>query len=239
MRGLSPRLTRLLRLSTLTALSVRALPAAAQLPTYAAPAAAAEAPRATAELQPAPRVTPPPAKTEVITEQRAASSPPPHDDEPVPVEPPPRRRWYGWQTLAADGASLAVFLTAGIASSGNEGFGGRVAAIGAVSYGLTPGIIHFVHRNPGRGFASFGIRLGMPLAGVFIGASAASGCSGFLCEAGGAAVGALIGAGGAIAIDAAVLAYEDPPDHPPIGVSFQPLISVTPKHALFGVAGRL
>lgn len=161
-------------------------------------------------------------------------------DEPLPPAPP-EAHWYGWQTLAADAGTLAIFITAG--AEGGRGGSDKVAEtlawMGVLSYEFAPGIVHFAHRHPGRGFASFGIRLGLPLAGVFLGAAAASGCDGFLCEAGGAAVGALVGVGGAIAIDAAVFAYDDPELAAPRSAFLVPTLAVMPGRATLGLAGRL
>jgi hypothetical protein len=84
-----------------------------------------------------------------------------------------------------------------------------------------------------------GLRLGMPLAGAFLGASAASGCSGFFCEENGAGLGVLLGMAGAIAIDAAVLAYADPKKPNPRGLSLTPLLAVTQRQAWLGVGGEL
>jgi hypothetical protein len=190
----------------------------------------------------------PPAKTDVITEPRHAPDEEDAEDETVDARPGPRRKWYGWQTLAADGASLAALTVAVVLSdraargSDQKGVSGNATGLvwfGALGYELAPGIIHFVHRNPGRGFASMGLRLGMPLAGAFLGASVASGCSGFACQEGGAGVGILLGMGGAIAIDAAVLAYDDPKKPGPRGLSLTPLVAVTRRQAWLGIGGAL
>jgi hypothetical protein len=109
-----------------------------------------------------------------------------------------------------------------------------------LGYEFGPGIVHFVHRNPGRGFASFGVRLGMPLAGAFLGASLFSNCDGYNCEQDGAGAGFLLGMAGAIAIDAAVFAYDDrraPPTH--VGPRLVPLASLRPGRAWVGFGGEL
>ncbi|MES1187367.1 MAG: hypothetical protein ABUL60_26355 [Myxococcales bacterium] len=151
------------------------------------------------------------------------------------------RHWYGWQTLTADGVSITALL-AGVTLSGdgsNNGAGQGLAWFGLLGYELAPGFVHFVHRNPGRGFASFGMRLGLPLAGAFVGASLASGCDSNLCEASGAGAGILIGMGAAIALDAAVFAYDDAKHPLARHVGLMPLVSVTPRLAWFGVGGDL
>jgi len=183
----------------------------------------------------------PPAKTDVITEPQRAPDEDEDDDETGDERLGPQRKWYGWQTLTADGASFAMLVVAARLNSGGENRSGAqaLAWFGLLGYELTPGMIHFVHKNPGRGFASMGLRLGMPLAGAFLGASVASGCSGFACQEGGAGVGILLGMGAAIAIDAAVLAYDDPKKPNPHGLALTPLVSVTPRQAWLGIGGQL
>jgi len=118
--------------------------------------------------------------------------------------------WYGWQTLLADGAALGTWIAAGFADSS------AVSGVGTGIYLLGPPVIHFVHGRVGPGFGSFGIRLLAPPVGAGIGALtglAIGGSSGeFGTTLGGLFLGFLIGAfvgwGTAVAIDAAVLSYE-------------------------------
>ncbi len=121
---------------------------------------------------------------------------------------------------------------------GNSG-GSTLAWAGILGYELAPGIINFAHGNPGRGFASLGIRVGMPLAGAIVGAAVASNCNSSLCEAGGAGVGIMLGMGGAIAIDAAVLAYDKARPRQARRRTFVPLAALTPQQAWIGVGGEL
>jgi hypothetical protein len=193
---------------------------------------------------------PAPAKAAVITapgahreaEARAEEEQNKDEGEGEDADAGLRRHWYGWQTLAADGASVTAFI-AGVSlssqSADRNSTGTALAWFGLLGYELAPGIVHFAHRNPGRGFASFGVRLGMPLAGAFIGASLASGCNTNLCEAGGAGAGILIGMGGAIAIDAALFAYDDPKHPSGRRIGLLPLVSVAPHQAWMGVGGEL
>jgi hypothetical protein len=159
------------------------------------------------------------------------------EDESSATESP-RRTWYGWQTLTADGISTFLVITAASLAESDTDAAETLVWASLASYEFAPGILHFVHQNPGRGFASFGIRLGMPLAGAFVGAAAASGCRGYECEAVGAGVGFLFGMGGAIAIDAAVLAYEDPESSRRVA-RVLPFASVAPGRAYVGLAGEL
>ena len=78
-----------------------------------------------------------------------------------------------------------------------------------------------------------------PIAGILLGAAAASGCDGFLCEAGGAGIGLLLGMGGAIAIDAAVFAYDDPRPRRADARRLVPLFALRPHATWVGVAGEL
>jgi hypothetical protein len=257
MQWLSQRLVCLACIACSAPLLCRAAPAAAQIPIDATADSAADVAPA-AELAPSPEpLSAPPsdtrgpslsapaaAKTVVISEQRPRVEPPPADEgdadaQAVNISSRTRPTWYGWQTLLMDGATLSIFVSAAIASTADDAVSAKLAGLGVASYELGPGIIHFVHGNPGRGFASFGIRVGLPLAGAFIGASVASGCDGFRCEVGGAAVGALLGAGGAIAIDAAVFAYDDPKRISPSHLALRPLLSLTPGRAFVGLAGQL
>jgi hypothetical protein len=261
---LSQRLVRLALLASATSLFSYASPASAQVPVFQAERAPEPEPPASVEapLPPAP-VPPPgapapsalapplaganapaPAKAEVITapdahraaEARAEAEPDlgTGDD----LDSAPRSRWYGWQTLVADGASLGALILGTPLSEQTEA-GDTLVGVGLLGYEFVPGIVHFAHRNVGRGFASFGIRLGMPLAGAFLGASLASGCNTNFCEAGGAGVGVLLGMGGAIALDAAVFAYDDPKRSPSRRLGLVPLVSVTPQHAWLGIGGHL
>jgi hypothetical protein len=222
-----------------TAATAPLLPPAPPPPVGAAPPAAPVLDSASA---------PAPAKAALITDpgaHRAAEARAERErdsDESAGAELESGRRWYGWETLTADGVSLAAFLAGVSISSGSSsgnGTGQALAWFGLLGYELAPGVVHFAHRNPGRAFASFGMRLGLPLAGAFIGASLASGCDANLCEAGGAGAGILIGMGAAVAIDAAVFAYDDATHSPARRLGFVPLVAVAPHQAWFGIGGDL
>jgi len=265
---LSIRLVRTALFASATALPCSyAAPTLAQIPVFqtesepepepeasvAPPAepAPAPAPAGIVPAAPAPGLSSsrtPPAKTDVITVPQASSAEADDDDETEDARLGSRRKWYGWQTLAADGTSLAALTVAVVLSNraarGSDQKGVSANATGLVWFGLLgyelgPGVIHFVHKNPGRGFASMGVRLGLPLAGAIVGAAAASSCSGFACEEGGAGLGIALGMAGAIALDAAVFAYEDPQKPNPHGLALAPLLSLTPRQAWVGFGGNL
>jgi hypothetical protein len=228
-----------------------ALPARAQLPIVTAEpeaetAPSVEAPPAPAPVPAVPAALPTPTAPEVVVPAKAeliTQGPPPiadDDDDDRPLEP--KRAWYGWQTLVVDGAAFsALFIGAAInGSSGGGDDGGAFVAAGLLGYEFGPGIVHFVHRNPGRGFASFGVRLGMPLAGAVLGASLFSNCDGYRCQDEGAAAGLLLGMAGAIALDAAVFAYDDrKPRAASRTPTLLPMASLLPGRAWLGIAGSL
>ena len=182
----------------LTALST--LPASAQTPTPDA----ASAPGAARSL-------PPPT---VATHSAAPGSPPvtaPRSE----VE----RRWYGWQTLIADGLSI------GLAPVG----------VGVVGYFLGAPIVHWAHGNVDEGFGSLAIRGGsalLILAGAICVFSSRKDTRPDECVAP-----IVLGVGGIIAaipIDAAVLAYDEverDPDHATI--RFTPIVD--PRRQMVGL----
>lgn len=64
------------------------------------------------------------------------------------------RRWYGWQPLIADAASLTLVLF-----SGQEPI---VGGLGLAGYGIGAPMSHFFHGNVGKGLLSMGLRVGLP-----------------------------------------------------------------------------
>lgn len=180
----------------------------------------------------------------------------------APADAPAPTHWYGYQTLAVDGAALALTIPAMASSSSGQQGGFAIAS--SLTYGLGGPIVHFSHGAIGKGFANLGLRVGMPLVlgaiGGLLGAAAyhpppASACnssSDDFCGLGqalgpigaiaeGSAIGGLIGIGGAIAVDAAVLAREpvtrhddsepaEPRDPPTAsGAHFEPTVGLSPE----------
>jgi hypothetical protein len=110
--------------------------------------------------------------------------------------------------------------------------------------------VHAAHGNWGLGLASFGLRVGLPVVGILIGASTVT-ChpSEFLCGVGEIAMGLMIGEAAAITLDAAVLArwstfgtptpspQQRPRAGPPSGVALAPRLVATPNLALIGLGG--
>ena len=115
-----------------------------------------------------------------------------------------RSHWYGWQNLVVDGGVLVA--SAGLGAA-NGSAGGVLLVTGYLFGGP---IVHWSHGQIGRGFASFGIRVGAPLVLGTLGYVAFSGDRTSNGWAG--AIGFVLGFGfgvlSAIVIDAAALAYE-------------------------------
>jgi hypothetical protein len=75
--------------------------------------------------------------------------------EPAPatrIDSPPARKWYGGQTLLADGVAMAVLLGSTAAHSS----GGMI--VGATGLSLATPIVHAAHGRPGFMWASIGMR---------------------------------------------------------------------------------
>jgi len=71
--------------------------------------------------------------------------------------PPPPERWYGWQTLTADGAAVLLVAVSGMT--------GAPALVGVAfaGFALVPPAIHVVHHNVGQGFLDLGARAILPI----------------------------------------------------------------------------
>jgi hypothetical protein len=159
------------------------------------------------------------------------------------VEQP--ERWYGWQTLAADGGAVFLFLSSlALLDGGDDGASTVVAWTSLGVYVLGGPVVHGFHGHAGKAAGSLGIRVGAPLVGGILGAGILSGCkkheSDDLCELGGAAWGILLGSAAAMALDAAVLAHEFAPTKPAtVGLRWQPAVGFSRNAAWMGVAGAL
>ncbi|HEU4533982.1 MAG TPA: hypothetical protein VFS00_07690, partial [Polyangiaceae bacterium] len=136
---------------------------------------------------------------------------------PPPPDVRPERRWYGWQTLTVDVASIALLAVGGASEDST------LLGVGTLGYFLGAPTVHWAHGHVGKGFASFGLRaapIALVLGGVAIVLANESG-EGNVSP--GAAVGsvALITVGGLASIAAPVadtlaIAREDvDPPRPP------------------------
>lgn len=78
----------------------------------------------------------------------------------------PQRRWYGWQTLSLDAASLSIGVI-GVARRGEPGPTGIVlGSLGFTGYAFGAPLVHWLHDQPGKAAASLGLRVGLPLIAV-------------------------------------------------------------------------
>jgi len=153
--------------------------------------------------QPAQPGAPPPGQVVVVQPPAQPTQP----KKPRPVE----KEWYGWQTLIADAASVALYV------GGREAKTESIYDVGIGTYLLATPVIHIVHGNVGPAFGSLGMRLIIPpVAGGFgfvLGLIIAGNRNADFGDVVGGGVvgfyaGLLTGIGAAIAIDAAFLAWE-------------------------------
>ena len=198
-------------------------------PAATAPTAVNDAP----SVSPAPRqvATPepiPPAAEPRVTPMRL---PPVVDRVSIEGTPQEVTNWYGWQTLATDGAALTLAVTVAAVNDRNKATLGFAALAAYLAGGP---IVHAAHGNWGRAFGSAGLRVGAPIAGAFLGAVLESCHGGDYCGASGAAVGLVVGTGMAIALDAAVLAREKVIEEP----TLLPVVATGKDGTYLGLAGR-
>lgn len=152
------------------------------------------------------------------SEAPGATTAPALDDETAArvmatlTQPETESHWYGAELLFADGAGLASLML--VTSLDDHGRGGTATrALSSVAVGslaLTPAIIHASHGRYGAAVGSVALRLGLPAAGLAIGAGqcAANRDSDEWCL-GPPLLGFAAGALGAILIDDLVLAREE------------------------------
>jgi hypothetical protein len=126
--------------------------------------------------------------------------------------------WYGWQSLIADGASLAIGVSGGVMDlRATTPLSSALLYSSFVGYLLGAPAVHWGHEQIEKGFASIGLRVGLPLAGFFIPYAVGPRCfAGSEGDNGSLAClpymvgGVIVGAVAAVAIDDAVLAYDTP-----------------------------
>ena len=168
---------------------------------------------------------------------------------PTPPEPEtPATTWYGYQTLIADAAVLPLGLLGTQIKPGSSDLGG--VFLGAGYFGGAPAI-HFAHGRWRTGLLSLGIRVVTVIAGGLIGSQLAApqydGSSPGerpLTRDQTTLYGVAIGAGVAVAVDAALLAHErvaqEPARAPQSASAFRvsPMVGVEKSGgATMGVAG--
>jgi hypothetical protein len=152
--------------------------------------------------------------------------------------------WYGWQTLVADGASLALFVGGVSSTSSRSSSTAGLLLLGSLAtYSLGGPIVHLAHSRPGAALGSFGLRWGMPsvaaLFGVGLGYASCGRSSEGLCVGLYGLLGLTLGTIGAIAIDSAVLAREQVPVKFTAAKSFtwRPDLNVSPSGVSAGLSG--
>jgi hypothetical protein len=127
------------------------------------------------------------------------------------------RRWYGWQSLLVDGASVSLLAVDGalisMAARGDATFDAGATllvlapgVLGGFGYLLGGPVVHWAHGKVGTGFLSLGLRVVAPLAGLGVGALI-PGVAGYDNTVGGL-IGTGAGAGAAMVIDDTLLAHE-------------------------------
>jgi len=157
-------------------------------------------------------------------------------DEEVAADDAPTvtRTWYGWQTLVADGGTLAAtFVLAATAPSD-----AALAPLTFIAgYTLAAPIVHFAHGNALRGLASIGVRLVTPSLATLAGhAIDGEQVKGYWND--GASIGLLGGMFAASVVDATFLAWDESVIVPAKrSATIEPRLSVTAKGASAGLAG--
>lgn len=126
-------------------------------------------------------------------------------DEPCP--PPTESHWYGWQTLATDGAGIGL-----IVFGGTRSFEGPVAvtaaSVGTGSLFLGGPIVHLSHGRWPIAILDLGMRLTLPIVGGYLASTCTEG------ECGGAFLAGFMIGVSPIWLDAGLLAREDKAKRP-------------------------
>lgn len=140
-------------------------------------------------------------------EAAPAVKPPPLDES----EFEPRTKWYGWQNLVMDGSAVSLIALATASETP------ALSVAGMLTYVAGSPIVHWAHGNVGTGFGSLAMRVAAfaTFAGGSI-ACASNSLDDSSSDGGGCAVAAIgiLLVPAAMAVDAAVLAYDDVPPKP-------------------------
>jgi hypothetical protein len=156
---------------------------------------------------------------------------------PSTVAPPATQsEWYGWQPLLADGAFVGTLI---LVSHTNGKIPPALDYVLPIEYLVASPIIHFAHERPGTAVGSLLLRLGVPVAGGFLGyASCSNHDDGGVAGAVGALAGVGLGMIGAMIIDDAALARHDVPIRPTEeGLTVHPSAVATRGGAMVGLGG--
>lgn len=155
------------------------------------------------------------------------------EPESKPVRP--ITRWYGYQTLIADGLATASWTAAIVVSASSDRHTeapGTLLGIGFATYMVGAPVIHFVHRHVAVGFLSMGLRLGLPLAGAGLALVTCSDGGDYACL-GPAFLGFTAGLTIPIVLDASVFSYDKRPRRAEVARQAPPLqlgVNPNPRH---------
>ncbi|MFO0644249.1 MAG: hypothetical protein U0183_33825 [Polyangiaceae bacterium] len=119
--------------------------------------------------------------------------------------------WYGYQTLAADGAATGLLFGAIVT---HKNVSKTLFALSAATYLVASPVIHGANEEPGRALGALGLRVAAPLSFGFLGLviGAVSDTHGnWGTPLAGAVIGFGLGIVTAMAIDAAALARHESP----------------------------
>jgi hypothetical protein len=157
------------------------------------------------------------------------------------VDAPAKTRWYGWQTLSADGAALTVGLIGGIMDMKRTTDMSQDLLYASVGiYALGGPAVHWANGQVATGFKSLGLRVGLPVAGFLLpyalgpkcyagdeGDNGSLACIPFIMG------GVIAGLVAAVTIDAAVLAKEKvAPVGPYTSISVAPMLTADRRGAV-------
>ena len=161
--------------------------------------------------------------------------------EPAPALPG-QRYWDGWQLLVADGLAFGMLAMARAADV--RGASAWAMVLPAVlTYKLVPPIIHWRHDRGSIGWASLGLRDGIPGVAAFTGAllsdcpEEADGTLEDSCFDRAVLIGLYGGMVVASVLDAWLLARDAPIAAKPRAMHWAPVVSVQPGGAALGLTG--
>jgi hypothetical protein len=170
---------------------------------------------------------------------------------PTPAQVPEATtsHWYGWQNLLCDAGALGLVLGGAALtteyaedhfSASTPTVAPYVMGAGAVTYAVCSPAVHYAHGGRGQAGGALGLRIGLPVAGALVGSKLES------CpqheDAGFCGTGLFVGLGvgivSAIALDVALLAYEDVSPKPSSSAwTVSPTWAIAPGRATFGMMG--
>jgi hypothetical protein len=175
----------------------------------------------------------PPREPTVLPTPSAESGQPQYVDQ--------RRRWYGWQLLIFDGAVLSALGIGTAADIRGDAATALGFSLGLV-FDVAPPIVHAVHHRGGMGWASFGVRSGLPFA-VLLSTVLLSSCrdpfDNRCLNTTSANVSAFLGLAAASAIDVSLFAWDAPATRTPSQATLQwsPVFTPRPDGGSLGVVG--